>query len=97
VSDRPYRIERRTSMLASALRRNIDVMRDSYRPPGQRPPFKDQLSETKALDFWLKHRHDELGARTLASMDAGAIMELDQALSAYATTQTPETLYGGDL
>ncbi len=77
----PNVLERRASMLAGRISARKEIIRDAFAPPGQRPPFTEQLTRAEALDFWRRHRHDRVGAEVLARMRDQDIVELDAALA----------------
>jgi hypothetical protein len=59
----------------------MDTLKQAVAPPGQRPPFTEQLTKREAVAFWQQHRYDSTGAEVLARMKPADILELDTALA----------------
>lgn len=76
-----YDIERYVNLLAERMEERVTAMSEALSPKGKRPPFTKQLSRKQALNWWRKHRYDELGAMVLRNMDQNSILELDQELT----------------
>jgi hypothetical protein len=74
-------LERRAHMLAGRLSKNTQMLRDALAPPGQRPPFTEQMTKADAVTWWRAHRFDKYGQDVVARMQPADVMELDQALS----------------
>lgn len=70
-------LERRATMLATAIRRQKDALRDSVAAAGDRPPFTEHHTEREAFAWWRLHRNDEYGARVIERMKPDQIAALD--------------------
>lgn len=81
MADTPHLFERRVKLLAGRLQKDKALLVQAIAPPGQRPPFTEQLSKRDALNFWRAHRQDGIGKEALSRMKPEAIMELDLALA----------------
>jgi hypothetical protein len=77
-------MERRATKLASAIEHRIEVMVTFLKPPGQPPVFSRSVPRAQALDFWRRHRTDEVGAELLQRMTPEQVMALDAALAGSA-------------
>lgn len=73
-------LERRAQALAQGITSRVNMMASMMRPDG-RPVFHTRLSDAKALDFWRKHRYDELGQSVISTWRPDQILDLDQRLS----------------
>ena len=74
-------LERRAHMLAGKLTKNKEMLRDALAPPGQRPPFTEQMTKREAIGWWREHRFDKYGQEVTSRMKPVDVMELDRALS----------------
>lgn len=72
-------LERRANALAEALTRRVDLLATMMRP-NDRPIFHERLSEPKAMEFWQKHRYDDLGQNVMSTWTPDQILALDQRL-----------------
>lgn len=72
-------LERRATALAEALTRRVDTMAALMRPNG-RQVFTQRLPEQQALEFFQRHRFDDLGQRVLSTWTPDQILDLDQRL-----------------
>lgn len=76
-----HRLERRSQLLATRLQERVEAMRNALAPPGQRPPFTTTMPKNAALDWWGKHRYDDVGKSALANYSPDQIAELDATLA----------------
>ena len=74
-------MERRAARLASAISHRIEVMVEFLKPDGAPPVFTTKMSRREALEFWRRHRTDEIGSALLARMTPEQVAELDRALA----------------
>lgn len=74
-------LERRSNALAQALKERVDLLATMMRPDG-RPIFHQRLNDQKALEFWQKHRFDDLGKQVMVGWTPDQVMALDQRLMA---------------
>jgi hypothetical protein len=74
-------MERRASRLAAAIEHRIGVMVAFLKPAGRPPVFTRRVGRKEALEFWRRHRTDELGMQLLSRMTPEQVMELDRALA----------------
>lgn len=81
ASSATHRLERRSQLLAARLQERVDAMRNALTPAGQRPPFTTTMPKSAALDWWTKHRHDDLGKSALGNYSPDQVAELDAALA----------------
>lgn len=72
-------MERRAAALADALNKRVDLMAGLMRPEG-RAVFHERKSEQQALEFWQRHRYDEMGQKVLSTWTPDQIIALDQRL-----------------
>lgn len=85
-----HRLEIRATKLAKVITRHIDTLHTALQPPGERPPFTTQLSDRKALDWWMQNLDNPAtGGRVLQAMDPASQLELRNALSQYIRTLMP--------
>ena len=68
-------------MLSARIKARKTLIQNAITPKGSRPPFTQQLSQANALEWWMKHRYDDLGQQVLSNMQPADVMELDRALS----------------
>ena len=94
MADVDHLLERRAKLLASKLTARKDLLRQTLAPPGQRPPFTQQLSRPEALAFHRQHRYDPAYADYYKRLGPEGILELDNAL-AQANEQGMLGLRGG--
>ena len=73
-------LERRANALAQQLQAWVNLMAAMMRPDG-RALFSTRLSNQKALEFWQKHRFDDLGQSVLSTWSPDQILQLDQKLA----------------
>lgn len=78
ATDHP--LERRADMLAQALTQRVDMMAAMMRPD-DRQIFHQRLSEPSALQFWRKHRFDDMGQQIMSTWTPDQIIGLDQRLA----------------
>ncbi len=76
-----YPIEKMSNLLADRITERIDMLSKALAPAEGRPPFTQQLSKAKAINWWRAHRYDDLGKQVMANMEPIAVLELDQALA----------------
>lgn len=57
-----------------------DALRDSIAPPDGPTPWATRLERGEALNWWLRNRYNERGAKVLAGWDLAQIADLDTAL-----------------
>lgn len=79
MANQMHPMERRSKMLADALGKRISTMAALMRPDG-RPIYHQRLNEQQALQFWRRHRFDDLGASVLSTWTPDQILQLDQVL-----------------
>lgn len=79
-----HTLERRSDMLASAIKKRVSALEYAVKPPGGRPPFTRKQTAAETLAWWRAHRFDELGLAILQHMTPVQIAELDAWLSAAA-------------
>lgn len=77
-------LERRSALLAGKLKERVSTMTASLTAAQGRIPFHTKLPEAQALDWWSKHRYDDIGRQAIASLDPIAIARLDSALTQHA-------------
>lgn len=82
-------MERRAAKLAGAIKHRIEVMVAFLAPDG-RPIFTTKVSGAEALDFWRRHRTDEVGMALLQRMTPEQVMELDARLAAGGQNNAPQ-------
>ncbi len=76
-----HRLERRATLLAGAIQRQLRIISTVVGPPGERPPFTRQLSAPDAMKWWREHRFDEMGLAMMSKLPVDKQLELDVALS----------------
>jgi hypothetical protein len=67
-------------MLAEAFTQRTDLLAAMMRPD-DRQIFHQRLAEPKALEFWRKHRFDDLGQSVMSTWRPDQVVELDQRLA----------------
>lgn len=72
-------LERRAAALADAFTKRTDLMAQLMRPDG-RAVFHERLPEQKALEFWQRHRYDDIGQNVLSTWTPDQVLQLDQRL-----------------
>jgi hypothetical protein len=82
-----HRLETRARTLTARLNERVTAFRDALAPPGQRPPFTEAMSRAQALQWWAKHRLDDLGKQALARYTPDQVAELDAELARHLTAQ----------
>jgi hypothetical protein len=78
-----HKLERRSRLLADAIKARTTTLAQSITPRGGRPPFTDSLNRTQAMEWWSKHRYDPYGETLVKRMQPTDVMQLDNALGAY--------------
>lgn len=73
----PHTLERRSDMLAAAMKSRVASVSSAITPKGGRPPFTRKLSVQEALVWWLKHRYDPIGMAQYGAMTPLQQQELD--------------------
>lgn len=79
-----HTLERRSALLAQKLTGRMSDLTQSLRAAEGRIPFHTKMTRSTALDWWGKHRYDELGQQALAGLSQAAIINLDTNLAQYA-------------
>jgi hypothetical protein len=72
-----HTLERRSDMMAAAIKNRVDTIAHGITPPGGRPPFTRRMTVREALAWWLKHRYDPIGMQMFAGMMPVQQQELD--------------------
>lgn len=85
-------LERRAAALAQGMKARISDMTLALQAADGRIPFHTKLSKGDALDWWMKHRYDNLGQQALAGMPPQAIFSLDAALNQRVAQQQEQGL-----
>ena len=73
-------LERRAAALADAFSKRVDIMAGLMKPPGQPPIFHQRLPDQQALEFWQRHRYDDLGQSVLQTWAPDQVLDLDRRL-----------------
>src|SRR5258708_389407 len=87
VVPQQHPLERRSALLAGKLKDRVSSMTQSLTAAQGRIPFRTKLPEAQALDWWSKHRYDDIGEKALELLDPMSIARLDSALTQYAQQQ----------
>lgn len=85
--------EQRVASFAAALTSRVDMMAAMMRPD-DRQLFHQRLSEPKAMQFWRKHRYDEMGQQVLSTWQPDQVLDLDRRLMQQTEA---DGFAGGDL
>lgn len=80
-------LERRATLLSGKLKDRVSAMTASLSAAQGRIPFHTKLPEAQALDWWSKHRYDDIGKQALATLDPISVARLDSALTQHAQQQ----------
>lgn len=72
-------MERRTDLIAQGLKDRVSMLADMMLPNGRRV-YTTQLNDQKALEFWQKHRFDDMGKAVLATWSPSQVLQLDTRL-----------------
>lgn len=85
----PYQhaLERLATKLSGALTGNVAMMSQAMTAPQGRIPFREKMPEATALDWWSKHRNDDIGAKAIALLKPDQIANLDLSLTQHAQRQ----------
>lgn len=76
--------ERRAKLLSQRITQRKQDLTKAMQAANGRIPFRTKLSQSDALQWWVKHRHDALGQQALAGLDPLSVAKLDNALNQYA-------------
>lgn len=79
MADDQHPLERRTTALAEGLKERVHMLAGMMRPDG-RQIFHTRLNDQKALEFWQKHRFDDLGKQVMSTWTPDQVLNLDTRL-----------------
>lgn len=79
MPDDQHPLEQRTTALAEGLKDRVHMLAQMMRPDG-RQIFHQRLDEQRAIEFWQKHRFDDLGKQVMSTWTPDQVLQLDTRL-----------------